>query len=62
MKVISANLGEKKVLNYKGKSIETGIFKFPVDEAIFLGEKDVVGDAVIDRRYHGGIEKAVYGY
>lgn len=62
MKVISVNLGERKVLNYKGKIVETGIFKFPVNQPIFLGKEDVENDAVIDRRYHGGIEKAVYGY
>jgi len=56
------NLGERKVLNYKGKIVETGIFKFPVNHPIFLGTEDVKNDAVIDRRYHGGIEKAVYGY
>ncbi|REE83424.1 MOSC domain-containing protein YiiM [Lutibacter oceani] len=62
MKVISVNLGEKKVINYKGKIVETGIFKYPVNYPIFLGEEDVVNDAVIDRKYHGGIEKAVYAY
>jgi MOSC domain-containing protein YiiM len=62
MKVISVNIGERKVLNYKGKIVETGIFKFPVNHPIFLGNEDVENDAVIDRRYHGGIEKAVYGY
>jgi len=62
MKVISVNIGERKVLNYKGKIVETGIFKFPVNHPIFLGTEDVKNDAVIDRRYHGGIEKAVYGY
>ena len=62
MKVISVNIGERKVLNYKGKIVETGIFKFPVNKPVFLGTEDVKNDAVIDRRYHGGIEKAVYGY
>jgi len=62
MKVISVNIGERKVLNYKGKIVETGIFKFPVNHPIFLGKEDVENDAVIDRKYHGGIEKAVYGY
>ncbi|HEY9221091.1 MAG TPA: MOSC domain-containing protein [Lutibacter sp.] len=62
MKVISVNLGERKVLNYKGKIVETGIFKYPVNQPIFLGTEDVENDAVIDRKYHGGIEKAVYGY
>ncbi|MDV7186797.1 MOSC domain-containing protein [Lutibacter sp. TH_r2] len=62
MKVVSVNIGEKRSINYKGKIIETGIFKNPIEGAIFLGETDVENDAVIDRRYHGGIEKAVYAY
>ena len=62
MIVKSVNIGEKKEINYKGKIVTTGIFKRPVNDAIFLGEEDVVNDAVIDRRYHGGIEKAVYAY
>ena len=62
MKVVSVNLGEKKIINYKGKIVETWIFKYPVQKAIFLGEEDVVNDAVIDRRYHGGIDQAVYAY
>lgn len=62
MKVISVNIGARKVINYKGKIVETGIFKFPVNQPIFLGTEDVENDAVIDRRYHGGIDKAVYGY
>jgi len=62
MKVISVNIGEKKEINYKGKLIETGIFKFPVNYPIFLGEEDVENDTVVDRRYHGGIDQAVYAY
>ena len=62
MIVKSVNIGEKKIINYKGKIIETGIFKFPVNQPIFLGVLDVENDAVIERRYHGGINKAVYAY
>lgn len=62
MKVISVNLGELKVINYKGKIVETGIFKFPVNQPVFLGTEVVKNDAIIDRKHHGGIEKAVYGY
>ncbi len=62
MIVKSVNIGEKKTIEYKGKIVETGIFKFPVNHAVFLGEEDVVGDAVIDRKYHGGLDQAVYGY
>ncbi|MFD1294916.1 MOSC domain-containing protein [Lutibacter holmesii] len=62
MIVKSVNIGERKEINYKGKIVTTGIFKQPVNKAIFLGKEDVENDAVIDRRYHGGIEKAVYAY
>lgn len=61
MKVISVNIGEKRAIEYKGRTIETGIYKFPVD-SIFLGEEDVENDSVVDRRYHGGIDQAVYAY
>lgn len=62
MKIISLNLGKRQTFQWKNKTYETGIFKNPVEEPIFLGEEDVENDAVIDRKYHGGIEKAVYAY
>ncbi len=62
MKVISTNLGEKKTLVYKGKEHTTGIFKKAVDGPIFLGVEDVVGDNVINRKHHGGVNQAVYAY
>ena len=62
MKVISVNIGERKVINFKGKIVETGIFKVPVNQPVFLGAEVVENDAIIDRKHHGGIEKAVYGY
>ncbi len=62
MKVVSVNLGERKSVPYNGKIIETGIFKYPVKFSIFLGEEDVENDAVIDRKYHGGKDQAVYAY
>jgi MOSC domain-containing protein YiiM len=62
MKVISINIGKLKSIQWKNKTYETGIFKYPVKDAIFLGKKDVVNDDVIDRKYHGGIDQAVYAY
>ena len=62
MKVVSVNIGEKRSVNYKGKIIETGIFKQPVNSPIFLGVEDVENDVVVDRKYHGGIDQAVYAY
>ena len=62
MKIISVNIGEKRTVKWKHKIYETGIFKYPVKDPIFLGEEDVENDYVIDRRYHGGKDKAVYAY
>lgn len=62
MKIVSTNIGEPRTLPFNGKEVTTGIFKFPVKEGIFLGTEDVVNDHVIDRRYHGGIDKACYLY
>lgn len=62
MKVISVNIGEKKEVIYKDKLVTTGIFKKPVQHAIFLGIENVTNDAIIDRKNHGGINQAVYAY
>ena len=62
MKIISTNIGEPRILNWNGKEVETGIFKYPVSQPIYLGSEDVENDHVIDRRYHGGLDKACYLY
>lgn len=62
MKVISVNTGEARTIKWRGSEVSTGIFKFPVEQPIYLGNEDVENDSVIDRRYHGGIDKACYLY
>jgi MOSC domain-containing protein YiiM len=62
MRIISTNIGEPRTFQHNGKQHETGIFKFPVEDGIFLGKEDVTDDHVIDRRYHGGVDKACYLY
>jgi len=62
MKVISTNIGEAVEIEWHGKKEFTGIYKYPVNEPIYLGKEDVVKDHVVDRRYHGGEEKACYLY
>ena len=62
MKIISTNIGEARTIVWHGKEVTTGIYKFSVDEPIFLGLEDVEKDQVIDRKYHGGVNKACYLY
>jgi len=61
MKVIATNLGSRKKVNWKGRLIETGIFKSPVS-SILLDREMVEKDQVIDRSCHAGTNKAVYVY
>jgi len=62
MEVISTNIGKKTTLLWKGKEVVTGIRKKATNTPIFLGLEDVKEDAVIDRKYHGGVDQAVYAY
>lgn len=62
MKIISTNIGKTKTVQWNDKEVSTGIFKYAVDEPITLGLEDVDNDDVIDRKYHGGVDKACYLY
>lgn len=62
MKVISVNIGDPVIVKWRGKEVKTGIYKYPVNKSIHLGFEDVDQDHVIDRRYHGGLDKACYLY
>lgn len=49
-------------ITHRGRPVETGIFKEPVKGPVAIGEDQLEGDRIVDRRYHGGGEKAVYAY
>tara|TARA_R110002020_G_scaffold129819_3_gene290439 strand:+ start:4326 stop:4958 length:633 start_codon:yes stop_codon:yes gene_type:complete len=60
MKVTSTNLGPATAIIWNGREEYTGIFKYPTPEPIDLGKEDVGGDTVVDRKHHGGTDKACY--
>ncbi|MGB6151357.1 MAG: MOSC domain-containing protein [Pricia sp.] len=60
MRIISTNIGEATTFIWNGTEEQTGIFKYPVSEALFLGKSDVNKDTVIDRKHHAGVNKACY--
>ena len=62
MKVISVNIGSQAEIPWKGKIYTTGIIKSSVPGPIFLDREGVKNDSVIDRKYHGGADQAVYAY
>jgi len=62
MQIISANIAKPTTIEWHGQQLETGIYKNAVELPIYLGNEDVENDHVIDRRYHGGVDKACYLY
>ncbi|MBM4118502.1 MOSC domain-containing protein [bacterium] len=62
MRVISLNVGRPRPAAWKGKLVETGIYKQPVAGRIALHGNQLAGDGQGDRAVHGGEFKAVYAY
>lgn len=62
MKIISTNVGQAQTITWKDKTVQTGIFKKPRKEPVFLTRTGVKGDAVVNQKVHGGIDKSCYLY
>lgn len=62
MKLLSLNVARPRLAVYKGKTINTGIFKQPVSGPVQLRTLNLDGDRQADLSVHGGPYKAVYGY
>lgn len=63
MKVLSVNVtAGPQPLTYRGETFQTGIFKTPVAGRVAVRPLGLAGDVQVDRRVHGGPDKAVYIY
>lgn len=62
MQVISVNVGLPREVIWKGVTVQTGIFKDPVDRSVKIKKLNLAGDQQADLTVHGGAEKAVYAY
>jgi MOSC domain-containing protein YiiM len=62
MELVSVNVGLPRTVEWRGKPVETGIFKQSVSEPVFVRTLNIDGDRQADLTVHGGAEKAVYGY
>lgn len=62
MKLVSVNISLGRTVRWKGREIETGIFKEPVEGPVRVGRMNLEGDRQSDLRVHGGEYKAVYAY
>ena len=63
VKVVSTNIGKEKTIEWRGSEITTGIYKVPTTSGkITLGPYQVQDDYINNKKVHGGIDKATYGY
>ena len=62
MKLLSIQIGKPQDINFRGKTIRTGIFKTPIGGPVLVRTTNLDGDGQADLSVHGGIHKAVYGY
>jgi MOSC domain-containing protein YiiM len=62
MRVLSVNIAQPRTVEFDGRTTTTGIFKEPVAGRVRVTGLTLEGDHQVDRRYHGGANKAVYGY
>ncbi|UCC24066.1 MAG: GNAT family N-acetyltransferase [Gemmatimonadales bacterium] len=62
MKVLSVNVGRPRELAWRGRILTSAIVKEPVSGPVGVGAMGLDGDTQVDRRVHGGVDKAVYLY
>jgi MOSC domain-containing protein YiiM len=62
MKVVAISVGRPREVQWRGRSVQTSIFKSPVSRRVHVGSGNVEGDQQSDLMVHGGPEKAVYAY
>lgn len=62
MEVISLNVGKPVTVDYRGKPLETGIYKLPAAGPVRLHAEGFDGDGQADLVNHGGPDKAVCVY
>ena len=59
MKIISVNVGLPRKVEWKGKTVTTGIYKDPLPGSVNVRTLNIDGDGQADLSVHGGPSKAV---
>ena len=62
MKLISVNVGLPREITWHGRTVQTSIWKKPVQGRIHVARLNLDGDRQSDLSVHGGVDKAVYVY
>jgi MOSC domain-containing protein YiiM len=62
MKVVAVSVGRPREVQWRGRTVQTSIFKTPVSGRVHVAKGNIEGDQQSDLSVHGGLEKAVYAY
>jgi MOSC domain-containing protein YiiM len=62
LKIMSLNIGSIRTIEWRGRAVETAIYKEPVPGPLRAGRLGLAGDRQASPQYHGGPDKAVYSY
>lgn len=62
MEVVSINIAQTKRMLMAEAEVASGILKAPVPGPVKVGKLGLEGDYIADKRYHGGLDQAVYLY
>jgi MOSC domain-containing protein YiiM len=62
LRIEQINIGSRTLLTVNGRKRETGIFKEQSKGSISVCELGLPGDAICNRKYHGGPDQALYLY
>jgi MOSC domain-containing protein YiiM len=62
MKLLSINIGRERQQQRKEYIETTGIYKLPVDGPVEIKSLGIEGDAICDKKNHGGADQALYLY
>ena len=62
MQLFSINIGKERQQQRKDYVETTGIYKMPVDGPVEIKSLGIEGDAIVDKKNHGGPDQAIYVY
>jgi MOSC domain-containing protein YiiM len=62
MNLVSVNVGLPREVIWRGRAVQTSIWKRPVQGRVHVATLNIDGDRQSDLSVHGGVDKAVYVY
>jgi MOSC domain-containing protein YiiM len=61
-RVVGVQIGRPREYRFGTRTVTSAIDKLPQRGAVRIGHEGIEGDTQVDRRYHGGVERALCAY